>query len=135
MRSKPPRLDGWAGIRIEKNADSMLELIVEDNGGGPCRRSASTCSTPFFSGRSAGRGRGMGLADAWRLARQQGGDVRFDAWSRDHALRLDVALRADAQQLDRVSPERTDAMATTRRWLPRVYEPPHAQAWGLADGI
>ena len=34
---------------------------------------------PFYSGRSAGRGRGLGLSAAWRLARQHGGDVRFDA--------------------------------------------------------
>jgi signal transduction histidine kinase len=31
---------------------------------------------PFFSGRSAGRGRGLGLPTAWRLAREHGGDVR-----------------------------------------------------------
>ena len=33
---------------------------------------------PFYSGREAGRGRGLGLSIAWRLARQLGGDVRFD---------------------------------------------------------
>ena len=32
---------------------------------------------PFYSGRKAGRGRGLGLPTAWRLARQHGGDVRF----------------------------------------------------------
>jgi signal transduction histidine kinase len=32
---------------------------------------------PFFSGRSAGRGRGLGLPTAWRLARNNGGDVVF----------------------------------------------------------
>jgi two-component system, NtrC family, sensor kinase len=70
--------DGWAGIRIEKNASGMLDLIVEDNGGGPCPTIREHLFDPFFSGRSAGRGRGMGLPTAWRLARQQGGDVRFD---------------------------------------------------------
>ena len=33
---------------------------------------------PFYSGRLAGRGRGFGLPTAWRLAREHGGDVRFD---------------------------------------------------------
>jgi two-component system, NtrC family, sensor kinase len=70
--------DGWAGIRIEKNASGMLDLIVEDNGGGPCPTTREHLFDPFFSGRSAGRGRGMGLPTAWRLARQQGGDVHFD---------------------------------------------------------
>ena len=32
---------------------------------------------PFFSGRSAGRGRGLGLATAWRLASINGGDLRY----------------------------------------------------------
>ena len=30
---------------------------------------------PFYSGRPAGRGRGLGLPTAWRLAREQGGEV------------------------------------------------------------
>ena len=33
---------------------------------------------PFYSGRSAGRGRGLGLPTAWRLAREHGGDVTYD---------------------------------------------------------
>jgi signal transduction histidine kinase len=33
---------------------------------------------PFYSGRPAGRGRGLGLPTAWRLARENGGDVVFD---------------------------------------------------------
>ena len=65
-------------VRIEKKGKSTLELIVEDNGSGPCPTIREHLFDPFFSGRSAGRGRGMGLPIAWRLARQQGGDVRFD---------------------------------------------------------
>jgi two-component system NtrC family sensor kinase len=69
--------DGWAGIRIEKKKGT-LDLIVEDSGNGPCPTIREHLFDPFFSGRSAGRGRGMGLPIAWRLARQQGGEVRFD---------------------------------------------------------
>src|ERR1022692_3288762 len=72
--------DGWAGVRIEKNGKSTLDLIVEDNGTGPCPTIREHLFDPFFCGRSAGRGRGMGLPTAWRLARQQGGDVRFDGF-------------------------------------------------------
>jgi signal transduction histidine kinase len=70
--------DGWAGVRIDKNSDGMLEFIVEDNGGGPAPGIREHLFDPFFSGRNAGRGRGLGLPTAWRLARQQGGDLRFD---------------------------------------------------------
>ena len=71
-------VDGWAGIRIDKKNGHLLELIVEDNGSGPAAAIREHLFDPFFSGRSAGRGRGMGLPTAWRFARQHGGDVRFD---------------------------------------------------------
>jgi signal transduction histidine kinase len=70
--------EGWATVHVEKRDDGALDLIVEDNGQGPAPAIREHLFDPFFSGRSAGRGRGMGLSTAWRLARQQGGDVRFD---------------------------------------------------------
>jgi signal transduction histidine kinase len=70
--------DGWASVRAEKRGKQMLDLIVEDSGKGPCPTIREHLFDPFFSGRSAGRGRGMGLPTAWRLAKQVGGDVRFD---------------------------------------------------------
>ena len=70
--------DGWAGVRTEKRAQGSIDLIVEDNGNGPCPTIREHLFDPFFSGRSAGRGRGLGLPIAWRLAQQQGGDVCFD---------------------------------------------------------
>ena len=69
---------GWAGIRVERAADNAFNLVVEDNGQGPPAAIREHLFDPFFSGRSAGRGRGLGLPIAWRLARQQGGEVRFD---------------------------------------------------------
>jgi signal transduction histidine kinase len=45
--------DGWAGVRIEKNADGMIDFIVEDNGGGPAAGIREHLFDPFFSGRSA----------------------------------------------------------------------------------
>ena len=67
---------GSHGHVVEEEGE--LELIVEDNGGGPTPSIREHLFDPFYSGRSAGRGRGMGLPTAWRFARQQGGDVRFD---------------------------------------------------------
>ena len=51
--------------------------------GEPIRISITTtdrehCFDPFYCGRSAGRGRGLGLPTAWQFARQNGGDVRHE---------------------------------------------------------
>jgi signal transduction histidine kinase len=71
--------EGWARIRLETPSADRLELVVEDNGQGPPLPQREHLFDLFYSGRSAGRGRGLGLATAWRLAREHGGDVRFEA--------------------------------------------------------
>jgi two-component system, NtrC family, sensor kinase len=70
-------LDGWAGIRVEPASVGFINLVIEDNGSGPPPAQREHLFDPFYSGRSAGRGRGLGLPTAWRLARQHGGDVRL----------------------------------------------------------
>jgi two-component system NtrC family sensor kinase len=67
---------GWVRISGAFRPD-RLEIIVEDNGPGPDERSQEHLFDPFYSGRSAGRGRGLGLSAAWRLAKEHGGDVRY----------------------------------------------------------
>jgi signal transduction histidine kinase len=69
---------GWAGVRLERPAPDLVEFVVEDSGSGPAPALRAHLFDPFYSGRPAGRGRGLGLPTAWRLAREQGGDVRFD---------------------------------------------------------
>ncbi len=69
--------DGWAGLRVEAPAFDRVDVVVEDNGAGPPPQQREHLFDPFYSGRPAGRGRGLGLPTAWRLARQHGGDVRF----------------------------------------------------------
>jgi signal transduction histidine kinase len=72
-----PEADGWASIRLDKSCEDRVEVVVEDNGPGPAGPQHDHLFDPFFSGRTAGRGRGLGLPTAWRLAQQHGGDVRF----------------------------------------------------------
>jgi signal transduction histidine kinase len=74
-------VDGWAGVRVATPAAGRLELIVEDSGAGPAPQQREHMFDPFYSGRQAGRGRGLGLPTAWRLAREHGGDVYFDELS------------------------------------------------------
>lgn len=71
-------VEGWASLRVEREPDGGLTFVIEDNGTGLSAAARLHLFDPFFSGRAAGRGRGMGLPTAWRLARQHGGDVRFD---------------------------------------------------------
>jgi signal transduction histidine kinase len=72
--------DGWARIGVvETPPNTDIEVAVEDGGPGPDPAQRLALFDPFYSGRNAGRGRGLGLPVAWRLARQQGGDVRLDA--------------------------------------------------------
>jgi signal transduction histidine kinase len=69
---------GWAGVRVELRTPGCLDLVVEDSGTGPAPAQREHLFDPFFSGREAGRGRGLGLPTAWRLAREHGGEVHFD---------------------------------------------------------
>jgi signal transduction histidine kinase len=67
---------GWASIRYHKDS-AGISFVVEDNGPGPTPADREHLFDPFYSGRKAGRGRGLGLSTAWQLARQHGGDVAF----------------------------------------------------------
>ena len=69
--------DGWVRVRIE-DAERAWQLVVEDSGPGPQVSQKEHLFDPFYSGRLAGRGRGLGLSTAWRFVHEHGGDVRFD---------------------------------------------------------
>jgi len=69
--------DGWVHVRLEKSVSDRLDVVIEDSGTGPNLEQREHLFDPFYSGRSAGRGRGLGLPTAWRLAHEHGGDVSF----------------------------------------------------------
>jgi len=68
---------GTITIHTERRGDEWA-ICVEDSGHGPQLADVPRLFDPFFSGRSAGRGRGLGLSIAWRYARLNGGDVRYE---------------------------------------------------------
>ncbi len=73
-------IDGWARIRLlPSESGSDVKIQIEDNGPGPDESQRQHLFDPFYSGRSAGRGRGLGLPIAWRLARLQQGDVHLES--------------------------------------------------------
>jgi two-component system NtrC family sensor kinase len=69
--------EGWAGVRLECSTPEQIDVVVEDNGPGLPLALREHLFDPFYSGRQAGRGRGLGLSTAWRLAKVHGGDLRF----------------------------------------------------------
>jgi two-component system, NtrC family, sensor kinase len=69
----------WAGLRMDTSVPGIAGWIIENSGPGPSPAQVNHLFDPFYSGREAGRGTGMGLPTAWRLARENGGDVCYDA--------------------------------------------------------
>lgn len=70
--------DGWVKLGCADGDDEQVAFAVEDSGPGLTDAARAHCFDPFFCGRSAGRGRGLGLPTAWQFARQNGGDVRHE---------------------------------------------------------
>lgn len=58
--------------------NQTVAIAIEDDGPGPTDLAIPHLFDPFYSGRSAGRGRGFGLPTAWRYATIHGGDVRYE---------------------------------------------------------
>lgn len=69
--------EGWAGMRLETPSSELVDVVVEDSGPGLSAVQAEHLFDPFYSGRQAGRGRGLGLPTAWRLATVHGGDIHY----------------------------------------------------------
>ena len=60
-------------------ADDMVVIAVRDNGCGMSPEVLKKAFDPFYSHRAAGRGRGMGLPQAWRMVELNGGRIWFDS--------------------------------------------------------
>lgn len=66
-------------VTIEVRADqAMVEIVIVDDGPGIPEAEREHLFDPFFSGRQAGRGLGMGLAKAWRIVTNHGGTIEVD---------------------------------------------------------
>jgi len=94
--------EGWVRIGCARDGADWVEIGIEDNGPGPAAALREHLFDPFFSGRSAGRGRGLGLSAAWRLAQLNGGDVRFDGADRD-ATRFVLRLPVEQESVVRIN--------------------------------
>ncbi|HEY4330548.1 MAG TPA: HDOD domain-containing protein, partial [Phycisphaerae bacterium] len=67
-------------VSIKYNAfDQQIILQVQDRGVGMGQETLRNAFAPFFSAKSAGRNRGMGLAKALRWMENHGGTIRLDS--------------------------------------------------------
>ncbi len=69
---------GWVRLGCEPADRGRVAFVVEDSGPGVRPDQREFLFDPFFCGRPAGRGRGLGLSIAWRLATLNGGDLRHE---------------------------------------------------------
>jgi signal transduction histidine kinase len=99
---------GWARAVLQAPAGGRVALAIEDSGPGPDESKRDHLFDPFYSGRCAGRGRGLGLPTAWRLVRLQGGDVRLDPPRADAPTRFVLELPWSAK----TEPEPTPTVFT-----------------------
>ena len=68
-----------SGARHATDEGSWGEVTVADDGRGMPSDAAKRAFDPFFSGREAGRGAGLGLPKAWRLVALNGGRVVLES--------------------------------------------------------
>ena len=66
--------DDTVSIRFDKTSD-LLRLSICDSGPGLSAEALLSCFDPYFSGREAGRGLGLGLSKAQLIATMHGGTL------------------------------------------------------------
>jgi signal transduction histidine kinase len=64
----------------DSSGGQWVEILVSDTGPGIPLEARGHLFDPYFSGREAGRGLGLGLSKTWRIVNEHGG--RIDAESR-----------------------------------------------------
>lgn len=67
--------DGDIRVAAAPAGESHIEIRIQDNGPGIPEALRPHIFEPFYSGREAGRGLGLGLSKAWRIIREHGGTI------------------------------------------------------------
>jgi signal transduction histidine kinase len=91
--------DGWIALDLMKSENGKLvQIIVRDSGPGIRPDVRRHLFDPYFSGRKAGRGLGLGLAKCWRIVTNHGGTVTAES-PPDQGAALTISLPVCAQSL------------------------------------
>lgn len=76
----------------DESAPTVAEIVVSDTGPGIPAELRPRVFDPYFSGREAGRGLGLGLSKCWRIAELHGGRMIVDSPPHGAQLRLQLPL-------------------------------------------
>ena len=76
IEASPP--GGAVAVHAEP-ASGKLALQITDSGGGISDEQLQHIFEPFYSGRDAGRGLGMGLSKAWRIVQNHCGEINVES--------------------------------------------------------
>ena len=90
------RSGGEIAVSIQEESPGPLgkntvSVIVADTGPGLTPRSKQHLFDPYFSGREAGRGLGLGLSKTWRIVTEHGGRIEVDG-NRDSGVAFTILL-------------------------------------------
>src|SRR5213076_1822800 len=75
--AEPARQNVTVSLRFDP-LDQHIIIQITDRGTGMTQDTVKNAFAPFFSAKSAGRNRGMGLAKALRWIENHGGTIRLD---------------------------------------------------------
>lgn len=95
--------DGWVRIGCSEGDDDNISFVIEDCGPGLSAAALEHAFDPFFCGRSAGRGRGLGLSTAWQFVKQNGGELRYERTDGPTRFVVTVPRSVTLEFLDRQS--------------------------------
>jgi signal transduction histidine kinase len=70
---------GTVAVETVRSGQGLFLLTIRDNGIGMDRETMARMVDPFFSGREAGRGIGLGLSKAFRLIDGNGGSISIES--------------------------------------------------------
>jgi signal transduction histidine kinase len=93
--------NGSVQIAVEPGERGTIQFKISDTGRGITDDQRQHIFEPFYSGREAGRGLGMGLPKAWRIVQNHQGEIVVPSTMPDGGTTVIVrlpAVAADAQQ-------------------------------------
>lgn len=90
--------DGSIRVGISRRGNRQPKAIIEvaDSGPGVSEEALRHAFDPYYSGRDAGRGLGLGLCRAYRVAKQHGGNAKLSSGPGGCVAKL--SIRVDGQR-------------------------------------